>query len=35
MYEQRFSSSQERALEDLKATGTILAYNTNFRDRKG
>lgn len=35
MLEQRYSSNQEQALQDLKATGTMLAYNTNFREKNG
>ena len=35
MLEQRYSTNQEQALEDLKATGTMLAYNTLFREKTG
>ena len=34
MFDQRYDSSQERALEDLKATGTMLHYNTLFRAKE-
>ena len=33
LFDKRYSSTQEHALEDLKATGTMLAYNRIFRGK--